>query len=150
MALTSEHKEFFDSFLETLKTTAEAAKDVQILWPVVSRLFITKYIADLGTKGLQPEEFKAKKEMAYMLHRTLLGAWIVANTTSMAGEGAGLALMAVAPWSNSIVEAAKDFPAMVKQNYEDDVDSTIEAWEQFKLLRDVVNKVTYEQAFGKK
>lgn len=98
-----EELEFFNNFFRAIETVAEAIKDIELLMPAIviaSRMYIIQ-----NMDKTDPVKWKARKELIYLMEREIIGAWIVKNSQSTAGEGAGLLLMGYAPFADKVANA---------------------------------------------
>jgi len=100
--------EFLESFLAAIAKLSEAAKHMEVLMPAIiigARTLILSQM-DMNRPG-----WKDRKEVLYLFEREVIGAWVVKNSSTTVGEGAGLLLMGLSPFSETlgdIVDAAED------------------------------------------
>ena len=101
------------AFLKTMEVFAEAAKDIEVILPAVVVLARMAYLRSVSGDA----NFESKKELAYLIEREIIGAWVVKNSNSPVGEGAGVALMAIAPFAPDIGEMIAKAPGDAKEAF---------------------------------
>ena len=118
---------FVGTFLKTIATAAEAVKDVEVIMPaavVLARMLV------LGQMDTSQPTYNARKELIYLMEREIIGAWLVKNSQSTVGEGAGIALMTLAPFAESVGEVVTEAGRGAADGFKNIADGWNTKWEE--------------------
>lgn len=127
--MADEECELLEEWLDLVSRLSEIAKQMDVLMPAV---MVGARMLLLGSMDTTAPGYEEKKEMIYLFEREVIGAWIIKHSNSAVGEGAGIALMSLAPFATELGTVIdKNILTVVRDDTSNSWDKQLEVHRQF-------------------